>query len=156
MAKSEYARPSTDGRKLIRRLIWIEAACFGLILLFISIEHEYLIPKLVSGDTPYSPQTIAEVLDSLWVVLLFVLALSIQRKILNRIRILEGMISVCANCKRIRDDENVWQPIEEYIHKHSHADFSHSICPDCGVKLYGDLYLKANGGSKGSGDAGRK
>lgn len=147
MPKSEFARPSVDGRKLIRRLIWIEAACFGLLLAFISFDDEYLIPKLISSEIPFSPRTIAEVLDSLWVVLLFALAFYIQRKILNRIRLLEGMISVCANCKRIRDEANVWQPIEEYIHKHSHADFSHSICPDCGLKLYGDLYLKATGGS---------
>ncbi|HKP96994.1 MAG TPA: hypothetical protein VJ385_14685 [Fibrobacteria bacterium] len=134
-----------SGRRLIHRLIWIEALCFALLVAFISFDDEVLIPRVVSASFPYSPQAVAGALDSIGVVLLFLLALYIQLKVLNKIKLLEGMMSVCANCKRIQDGVDHWSPIEEYIQKRSHADFSHTICPDCGVKLYGDLYLKANG-----------
>jgi len=49
---------------------------------------------------------------------------------------LEGILPVCASCKKIRDDKEGWQQIEEYIRDRSDVDFSHGICPDCARKLY--------------------
>jgi hypothetical protein len=46
------------------------------------------------------------------------------------IKTLRGLLSVCAWCKRIRDDDQ-WLPIEEYVKVHSHANFTHGICPHC-------------------------
>jgi hypothetical protein len=51
---------------------------------------------------------------------------------------LSGLLPICANCKRIRDDTGYWQQVETYIHHRSDADFSHGICPDCMSKLYPD------------------
>lgn len=59
---------------------------------------------------------------------------------LSEIRILSGMLPICASCKNIRDDQGYWKQLEEYLHTHSEAQFSHSICPDCAIKLYPDLY----------------
>jgi hypothetical protein len=134
---------SLDGRHLIHRLIFIEAICFAALIVFISIDDEWLIPKVIGKDFPIRPTQLAGILDTLWVGCLFILALYIQMKTLHKIRLLEGIMCVCANCKKIRDDGNHWSPIEDYIQKRSHADFTHSICPDCGVKLYGELYLRA-------------
>ncbi|MBR9982195.1 MAG: response regulator [Desulfatitalea sp.] len=53
---------------------------------------------------------------------------------------LSGLLPICASCKKIRDKKNRWHPIEEYIHAHSEADFSHGICPDCSRQLYPELY----------------
>ncbi|MDM8542536.1 response regulator [Desulfococcaceae bacterium HSG9] len=55
---------------------------------------------------------------------------------LKEIKTLSGLIPICANCKKIRDDKGYWQQVERYIKKHSDAEFSHSICPDCVSKLY--------------------
>jgi hypothetical protein len=55
---------------------------------------------------------------------------------------LSGLLPICASCKKIRDDKGYWTQIESYIHDHSEAEFSHSICPDCAKKLYGDLDKK--------------
>jgi len=55
---------------------------------------------------------------------------------LARVRTLSGLLPICANCKRIRDDQGYWHSVEAYIRSHSEADFSHSICPDCAKKLY--------------------
>jgi PleD family two-component response regulator len=58
-------------------------------------------------------------------------------KALAEIKTLRGIIPICANCKKIRDDEGAWKQIESYIQSHSEASFSHGICPDCIRKLYG-------------------
>ncbi len=59
---------------------------------------------------------------------------------LNNIKTLKGMIPICANCKKIRDDGGFWQQVEEYIAEHSEANFSHGICPDCVKELYPEIY----------------
>ena len=58
---------------------------------------------------------------------------------LSKIKILRGIIPICASCKKIRDDKGYWNQIESYIKEHSEADFSHGICPDCCKKLYPDF-----------------
>ena len=55
---------------------------------------------------------------------------------LNQVKILRGMLPICANCKKIRDDKGYWNQIEAYITEHSEAVFSHGICPECMAKLY--------------------
>ena len=55
---------------------------------------------------------------------------------------LSGLLPICASCKKIRDDKGYWTQIESYIKDHSEAEFSHSICPDCVKKLYGNLSRK--------------
>jgi DNA-binding NtrC family response regulator len=58
---------------------------------------------------------------------------------LAKVKTLSGMLPICASCKKIRDDKGYWNQIESYIRDHSEAEFSHSICPDCKKKLYGDV-----------------
>lgn len=54
----------------------------------------------------------------------------VEEKI-SHISILEGILPICAVCKKIRDDEGQWHPLENYIDEHSEAQFSHGICPNC-------------------------
>lgn len=58
--------------------------------------------------------------------------LELSRKVEN----LEGILPICANCKKIRDDKGYWNRVESYISKHSKAVFSHSLCPECMKKFY--------------------
>jgi len=55
---------------------------------------------------------------------------------LARIKTLSGLIPICANCKRIRDDRGYWMRIEKFIEDRSTAEFTHSLCPECERKLY--------------------
>jgi len=72
--------------------------------------------------------------------------LFVHEKILNgyisQIKVMRGLLPICANCKKIRDDKGYWKQVEVYIQEHSEADFTHSICPDCAKKLYPDIYNK--------------
>ncbi|GEM_PF-730828 len=59
-----------------------------------------------------------------------------QKEALDKIRTLSGLIPICANCKKIRNDEGYYEHLEKFIMDHSDAVFSHGICPDCMKKLY--------------------
>ncbi|MCP4552766.1 MAG: PAS domain S-box protein [Bacteroidetes bacterium] len=73
------------------------------------------------------------------------LILDLQRA-LNEVKTLRGIIPICSSCKKIRDDKGSWNQIEQYIHEHSDATFSHGICQECSDKLYGDQdwYVEMN------------
>ena len=59
-------------------------------------------------------------------------------KAVAEIHQLKGIIPICSGCKRIRDDKGYWQQVEQYVEDHSHARFSHSMCPNCMESYYGD------------------
>jgi hypothetical protein len=62
------------------------------------------------------------------------------RTALSEVRTLKGLIPICANCKKVRDDRGFWEGVESYISSRSDAMFSHGICTSCGPKLYGDAW----------------
>jgi hypothetical protein len=62
-------------------------------------------------------------------------------KSLAEISTLEGLLPICAGCKKIRDDEGKWTQIEEYISANSDVSFSHGMCPEC-VKEHYPEYLE--------------
>ncbi len=61
------------------------------------------------------------------------------RGALREIKHLQGILPICANCKKIRDDKGYWHQVESYIREHSLAEFSHSICPTCAKQLYPEV-----------------
>jgi PAS domain S-box-containing protein len=58
---------------------------------------------------------------------------------LAEIQTLRGIIPICSYCKKIRNDEGVWNQLEAYIHAHSRAVFSHGICPECFAKQMAEI-----------------
>ena len=59
---------------------------------------------------------------------------------LAEVRQLSGLIPICANCKKVRDDQGYWKAVEAHIAERSEATFTHSICRSCGPMLYGNLW----------------
>jgi PAS domain S-box-containing protein len=57
---------------------------------------------------------------------------------LAEIKTLGGLLPICSNCKKIRDDKGYWHQVESYVEKHSQAQFSHGLCEDCMGSLYAD------------------
>jgi hypothetical protein len=55
---------------------------------------------------------------------------------ISEVKTLSGLLPICSYCKKIRDDKGYWTQIESYVRRHSEADFSHSICPDCARKHF--------------------
>ena len=60
---------------------------------------------------------------------------------LDEIKTLKGILPICGHCKKIRDANNSWQTMEDYVSDHSEARFSHSVCPECAKKYYPDYNL---------------
>jgi len=50
---------------------------------------------------------------------------------LRTIRRLKELLPICMYCRKIRNDDNYWQQMEDYVHEETGTDFSHGICPDC-------------------------
>ena len=127
------------------RMLTISQLAIVLLFLFLTLGNEIVdIPHYIFNDTATSySQRIGETIIE---VSIFITVISIQiailKKLYKRIRVLEGFIPICANCKKIRKSEDQWEQIERYITRHSLAQFSHSICPDCARQLYPDLHQR--------------
>jgi hypothetical protein len=124
------------------RLIIISQVAIIFSLLCLTLGNEILdIPHYVFNDSPtlYS-QRVGEILIEL---VIFFIVTTIQillfKRLNNQIKVLEGFIPICANCKKIRNTEDQWEQMEKYISQHSFARFSHGICPDCARQLYPDF-----------------
>ena len=61
---------------------------------------------------------------------------------LDHVKTLQGLLPICAWCKRIRDDRGYWDQVEAYFHKSTGADFTHGICPECREKTQAEWQLK--------------
>ena len=92
----------------------------------------FVIPLLFGGITG------AIIGNYIWMVL------QLNKKLSVRVEALESFVPICANCKRIRQPDSdpkkmdSWEQVETYISRKTSYQLSHSICPDCIKKLYGD------------------
>jgi DNA-binding response OmpR family regulator len=68
---------------------------------------------------------------------------------LSHVKELRGLLPICAYCKRIRDDQNYWQTVEEYLLEHTDVSFSHAFCPVC-IKTHIDPELASRAMDKRS------
>ncbi len=57
-------------------------------------------------------------------------------KAIAEVKKLSGLLPICANCKKIRSSNGLWNDVEIYIRDNSEVEFSHSLCPACTEKLY--------------------
>jgi len=67
------------------------------------------------------------------------------REAQHEVKTLQGLLPICCNCKKIRDDDGLWNQVEAYISENSEASFSHGICPDCLKDLYPDYVDDSSG-----------
>jgi len=68
--------------------------------------------------------------------------ISQKKELIKKVTVLEGILPICASCKKIRNEKGEYEQIEKYITEHSQASFTHGLCSDCAKKLYAD-YFKA-------------
>jgi len=54
----------------------------------------------------------------------------------HQLKLFGRLIPICMYCKKVRDDEDYWHVLEEYLNREWEADFSHEICPECYEKLH--------------------
>jgi len=61
------------------------------------------------------------------------------RRALSDNKVLNGLLPICAGCKKIRADKRHWTQLERYISSHTAAQFSNGLCPDCVWKHCPDI-----------------
>jgi len=63
-------------------------------------------------------------------------ALEEKEKLINEIKTLKGLLPICSGCKRIRDENDKWWPLDFYITKQTESELTHTVCPDCVNVIY--------------------
>lgn len=141
LAILDWVMPGMDGIEVCRRVRGAtQHAATYLILLTARDAREDLLVGLEAGADDYltKPFDFEELRVRLQVG---VRVVELQQRLAERVRELEqalsrvkqlqGLLPICAHCKKIRDDKNYWQQVETYIVQHSEATFTHGICPTC-------------------------
>jgi hypothetical protein len=68
------------------------------------------------------------------------------RQALARVKVLSGLLPMCAWCRKLRDDRGYWSLVENYLHDHANTEITHGICPDCEARLLAEQKVGAPGG----------
>lgn len=93
--------------------------------------------------TTYPPEFVMRFFVSYTIVYFLAFAYEFQKyRTGKKIAKLSDLLPICANCKKVRDDQGYWNQIEAYLAEHSKTEFSHSICPDCARELYPELDME--------------
>ena len=138
--------PGMDGFQLMESLKEIETGSY-LPVLVITAHPDHKLRALKAGakDFVSKPIDVAEVLmrvhNMLEVRLLHLATKKHNEQLeaanreltqaLSEVELLRGILPICAYCKKIRDDQDYWQSVENYIGNRTGAQFSHGCCPEC-------------------------
>ena len=129
-------------KELSLQIISVEAGGFLVMTVLLWCEEIFDLPHYWFGAEKTPVNIIEAITDSVMLFSLALIVLFATHKLLKRIRHLEGFLHVCSFCKRVQVD-NQWHQMEDYISTNSAALFSHTVCPSCAEKHYGDfIYVK--------------
>lgn len=120
------------------KILALELTAFISIILIIWLNEIFDLPHYLFGADQTPINWIESLMETILISLLCgIIVFSTNRQI-KKMKLLEGLLPICSSCKKIRDDNGYWKQVETYIHNHSDADFSHSLCDECAEKMYGD------------------
>lgn len=156
-----FARHGSSRRPGLYRAISFMMATFAAMTLFRAVLW-MLHPEVGFFEAPafHAPYILGGILGEIGMGITFLLINSQRleqeleasqaelRSRLAEIKVLTGMLPICASCKSIHDGKGHWEHIESYVQRHTEAEFSHSICPECVTKLYPE-YAQAINGKRG-------
>lgn len=145
IAVFDWMMPGMDGLQLCREVRYLDRKPRQyIVLLTAKVEPADLIEGFAAGADDYVTKPFNEQELRARVQagrrLIELQAALIQRvteleAALAQVTHLEGLLPICSYCKKVRDDSNYWQKVEEYVEKRSGARFTHGICPDCMEKV---------------------
>lgn len=141
LAVLDWMMPGMDGVEVCRKLREINTNEPPYLILLTSRDNrEDIVKGLKSGANDYvvKPYDVEELQVRIGVGRKVVdLQVSLAGRIaelqaaLSQIKTLQGILPICMYCKKIRDDKQYWQQVENYVSNHTEARFSHGVCPDC-------------------------
>lgn len=117
-----------------------QSAGFGLIALLSLCNHFLDLSNFFAGSGTQIPTWTDGVLETGIILLVWAFAFSVTRRLLLRLRYLEGMLRVCAWCRKIGQGDK-WMRLENYFSEGFDISTTHGICPDCLKKAEEDTKL---------------
>ncbi len=127
------------GRSFRRRLIACEVIAFLCVIALIWLDEVIDIPHVLLGAEPTPVNWRESLSESIIIIVVGTAIIGYTKRLLQRVKILEGLLPICASCKRIRDGNDHWHQMEAYIRDRSEVEFTHGICPDCRKKFDDEL-----------------
>jgi DNA-binding response OmpR family regulator len=129
---SDWKMPNLSGLELCRRLRARagEEYVYFILITANSADSANRIEAADAGVDDFLSKPLN--VEELW------MRLRVAERILQfatQVRLLEELLPICSYCKKIRDDQNYWQQMEGYINERTGSEFSHSVCPDCVVRV---------------------
>ena len=137
---SDMVMPNVDGLELCRRVRALNRSRYTYIILLTSVggKSGYLVGMKAGADDFINKPFDEELLRARLVVAERILGLQSQ------LHQLSGLIPICAQCKKVRDDQNYWHQVEMYVAKRTDAKFSHGYCPDCLKQALNEIENRAD------------
>ena len=132
---SDWLMPQLDGLELSRRIRATERPYYPYVILLTALKGKDRFLQAMSAgidDFISKPFDADELRAKLHVAERIV---TLQ----DRVKRLEGILPTCMYCKKIRDENQTWVNIEQYVTERSSAEFSHGLCPDCFPKASAQL-----------------
>jgi len=132
---SDWMMPELDGLELCRRIRAAERPYYPYVILLTALKGKdrFLQAMNAGADDFISKPFDADELRAKLHAAERIVTLQ------DRVQRLEGILPTCMYCKKIRDEQQAWVRIEDYITERSNAEFSHGICPDCLAKASAQL-----------------
>lgn len=127
---------------LAKRLAAVQLVAFVVVIVMLWLDELIDLPFLLLGADATPVNWREALFETLLIVPIGLATVYYTRLMVNKLKHLEGFLSICASCKKIRDNEGNWQQMEVYIRDRSEAEFSHGICPHCAAKLYPEVFGK--------------
>jgi len=121
-----------------KKIIFIQIIGIFIVVFFLWIDEILDIPHFIFGSTVTPINFFESLFETIVILLLGTLIVTISLHLLKKIRLLEGLLHMCIFCKKIRINGD-WLNIENFLSEHSDAEFSHGLCPDCIEKYYGEF-----------------
>jgi ligand-binding sensor domain-containing protein len=106
---------------------WFVALCALILIMFLVLLYRWRVARLLEREKELQARV---------------------NEAVAQLKILGGLIPICSNCKKIRDDSGYWNQLEQYLKEHSEAQFTHGICPECYELLYGRYLRDKTAGKK--------
>lgn len=125
---SDWKMPGKDGLELCRRLRQMRAENYTYFILVTAQRRSRANLELAldAGVDDFLKKPIGS--DEIWN------RLRVAERILGfnrQVKTLESLIPICSYCKKVRNETDLWEQIEQYVNQRTGADFTHSICPPC-------------------------
>ena len=118
-------------------VLWYESLGFGLILLLSWVNRFLGLPNLVVGNDAHLSRWRDSLMETMLILLIWAFVFSLTKRLVERLHYLEGMLRVCAWCRKVGHGER-WMRLEDYFAEGFKISSTHGVCPDCAKKIEED------------------